>query len=98
MSKSATLLGAIAAATLTSATVANAHSPHDVVHLLQDDGYSQIEFVDPNPPNYMANACKDGVRYHFHVDYYGQVTERSEIGSCESARRHNRWGGWGRSY
>lgn len=48
MSKVVQLAGALAAVTLTSVTAANAHSPHDVVHILRDHGYTEIEFVDPS--------------------------------------------------
>lgn len=88
MTKSLILAGAIAAAALASATAANAHSAGDVEEILQDHGYSRIQFTDPNPPNYMVNACKDGTRYHFHVDTRGEVTERREIGSCGIAADH----------
>jgi hypothetical protein len=97
MSKVVHLAGAVAAVVLIQVTAANAHSPHDVVHILRDHGYTEIEFVDPSPPNYMANACRDGIRYHFHVDYYGEVTERREIGYCGGIRddddddRRSRW-------
>ena len=93
------LFGATIAATgLLSFTPANAHSPQDVRHLLQDRGYSNIEFLDTSPPLYMANACRDGVRYHFHVDYYGEVTERRPIGECENHEHHHRWQWRHRSY
>lgn len=98
MSKVVQLAGALAAVTLTSVTAANAHSPHDVVHILRDHGYTEIEFADPSPPNYMANACKNGIRFHFHVDYYGEVTERRKIGYCESDHDHDRRSRWRRTY
>lgn len=95
MTKSVTLAGVAAAATLITATAASAHSASAVQDKLERNGYSRIEFTDANPPNYMANACRDGVRYHFHVNYYGQVTERREIGSCgyraERQERYERY-------
>ena len=112
MTKFATFAGAIAAATLINSTAASAHSADEVLEILENHGYSRIEFVDATPPNYMANACKNGVRYHFHVNYYGNVTERREIGSCGYRaerydrdnrvheeypyRQHRRWGSWQR--
>ena len=94
MTKIATFAGAVAAATLITATAASAHSASAVQDKLERHGYSRIEFTDARPPNYMANACRDGVRYHFHVNYYGDVTERREIGSCgyraERAERYER--------
>jgi hypothetical protein len=109
MSKSIILAGAVAAAALASATAASAHSAGEVEEILENHGYSRIQFTSTNPQNYMANACKDGVRYHFHGNNYGQVTERREIGSCGIVRAHrdydedgddngyrrHRWGGWG---
>ena len=64
------------------------HTPHDVEHILQDRGYSRIEFISTNPSNYMANGCRDGIRYHFHVNNYGEVTERREIGTCYGENNH----------
>ncbi len=94
MTKIATFAGAIAAATLITSTAASAHSADAVQEILENHGYSRIEFTDARPPNYMANACRGGVRYHFHVNYYGNVTERREIGSCgyraERAERYDR--------
>lgn len=110
MTKSLILAGAIAAAALASATAANAHSAGEVEEILQNHGYSRIQFTSTNPQNYMANACKGGVQYHFHVNNYGDVTQRREIGECDVPRRHvardydedgddrgyrrHRWGGW----
>jgi hypothetical protein len=111
MTKSIILAGAIAAAALASATTANAHSAGDVEEILQDHGYSRIQFTDTNPSNYMVNACKGDTRYHFHVNNRGEVTERREIGSCgvvqyranhdsdedgdDDGYRQRRWHGWG---
>lgn len=82
MAKNRYLVAAIAAAALPLATSALAHTPSDVRHILRDHGYYNIDFIETNPPVYMANACRGHVRYHFHVDYYGQVTERRPIGRC----------------
>lgn len=88
MIRIATFTGAVAAATLSSITAASAHTPNEIVDILQEHGYSRIEFTDASPPNYMANACRNGVRYHFHVSFYGDVTERSEVGSCGRGRHY----------
>ena len=82
---------AAAAAPLVLPTIASAHSPNEIADLLRDNGYTRIDFVESNPPNYMANACHDGVRYHFHVNYRGEVTERRQIGDCEGRDHHRRW-------
>lgn len=85
-----------AAGLLIESQVAAAHSPHEVSHLLQDRGYTAVEIVDQTPPNYMANACRDGISYHFHVDYYGEVTQRRQIGYCDEVGygrgRHSLYG------
>jgi hypothetical protein len=92
MTKMTIFAGALAAATLSTITSASAHSASAVQDKLERRGYSRIEFTDATPPNYMANACRDGVRYHFHVNYYGDVTERREIGSCGiRAEHHDRY-------
>lgn len=87
MMKTATFAGALAAATMITATAASAHTPDEIVDILQERGYSRIEFTDASPPNYMASACRNGVRYHFHVSFYGDVSERREVGSC-GGRHH----------
>ena len=83
-------------ALVVSATGASAHSPHEVRHLLEDHGYSKIDFIETSPPIYMANACKEGIRYHFHVNTYGEVTERRAVGECETHRHwpHRPWNRW----
>lgn len=98
MSKVTHFAGAVAAVTLTSVTSVNAHTPQNVAHILRDHGYTKIEFVETNPPTYMANACKNGVRYHFHVNFYGVVTQRREIGYCGRGYDDNRRSQWRRNY
>ena len=88
-------------ATVTLSQAAFAHSPHDVQHMLQDRGYSQLEFTSTNPSNYMVDACRAGRRYHVHVNYYGEVTERSDIGRCFAERglpRRHFWTNWRNRY
>jgi hypothetical protein len=103
------LLGASLLTLASQVTSASAHSPQDVVHILRERGYSNINFLDATPPNYMANACREGVRYHFHVNYYGDVTQRRPIGQCGYARYDERrsyadydqrphWRFWRRGY
>lgn len=77
-------------ATIAMTHAAFAHTPHEVEHILQDRGYNRIEFISTNPSKYMANACREGIRYHFHVNNYGDVTERREIGACYGENNH-RW-------
>ena len=90
MLKAISKFAAVVAATAAMGQTAMAHTPHEVEHILQDHGYSRIEFISTNPSNYMANACRAGLRYHFHVNNYGEVTERREIGRCYGENRY-RW-------
>jgi hypothetical protein len=43
---------------------------------------------------YSFNACKRGVRYHIHVNWYGDLVQVDELGSCGGDDRYYR----GRSY
>ena len=76
-----------AALTLTAAAFtaqpASAHSAHEVKHMLRNWGFTQIEVFDANLPKYQFEACKRGHRYHLHADYYGEITEKREIGYCD---------------
>lgn len=90
MMKMSLTAGALVATMLASVTAANAHTPQEVRHMLQQRGYYQIHFVDTNPRHYQVNACNDGRRFHFHVNFYGEVTERDSVGRCR------RFGGWWR--
>jgi hypothetical protein len=97
MLKTIAMTAATVGALLAMGQNAFAHNAREVEHILQDHGYSRIEFTSTNPSNYMANACRGGTRYHFHVNNYGEVTERREIGPCYNEREHGRrhfWSNW----
>ena len=101
MFKNISIAATAIAATVALSQAACAHSPHDVQHMLQDRGYSQLEFTSTDPSNYMVNACRAGRRHHVHVNYYGEVTERRDIGPCyaepDLPRRHG-WTNWRNRY
>ena len=61
-----------------------AHGVKKVRRELIEKGYEQLEFQRTRPP-FKLDACLDGERYHLHVDYYGKMTEKTHIGSCEVA-------------
>src|SRR6478672_11121192 len=65
---------------------ASAHDAGQVRYELQARGYYNIRFLVPEPP-FQVNACRDGVRFHLHVDYYGRVTERVGVGACHAWSR-----------
>ncbi len=63
------------------ATPACAHGVDRVRRELTDQGFEQLEFQRSKPP-FKLDACRDGQRYHLHVDYYGKITEKTAIGPC----------------
>lgn len=58
-----------------------AHNVERVRRELTEQGFEQLEFQRTKPP-FKIDACRDGDRYHLHVDYYGKITEKIAIGSC----------------
>lgn len=93
---SKTLIGvvSISLTTLGWATAASAHDASQVRRELRERGYYQIQFIEDEAP-FQVNAYRDGERFHLHIDWYGQVTERTPLGPCGGSwwRR-----GWRRSY
>jgi hypothetical protein len=57
------------------------HSLHEAKHSLRDLGYYDIEVERASLP-YSFHACKRGVRYHIHVNYYGDLVQVDELGRC----------------
>jgi len=64
------------------ATPVCAHGVERVRRELTEQGYEQLEFQRTKPP-FKLDACRDGQRFHLHVDYYGKVTEQTSIGPCD---------------
>jgi len=64
-----------------SAGTASAHSVSEAEQTLYQHGYSDIRLERASLP-YSFNACKRGVRYHIHVDYYGDLVEVDAMGAC----------------
>ena len=60
---------------------ASAHSVYEAEQTLYQHGYSDIRLERASLP-YSFNACKRGVRYHIHVDYYGDLVEVDAMGAC----------------
>ncbi len=63
------------------AGTASAHSVYEAEQTLYQHGYSDIRVERASLP-YSFNACKRGVRYHIHVDYYGDLVEVDAMGPC----------------
>jgi hypothetical protein len=59
----------------------NVHSLHEAKHSLRDLGYYDIQVERASLP-YSFHACKRGVRYHIHVNYYGDLVQVDELGRC----------------
>ncbi len=68
--------------TLYCAAPASAHGTKQVSRELTEQGFEQLEFQTTKPP-YKLDACRDGQRYHLHVDYYGKLTEQTLLGPCD---------------
>ncbi|MBI1385542.1 MAG: OmpA family protein [Rhizobiales bacterium] len=62
-----------------------AYRPERVRRILQDDGYSDVEFIDDTLPVYIATACRDGNRYRLRLNRFGRVQRRDVVGRCGPA-------------
>lgn len=58
-----------------------AHSVYEAEETLQRRGYYDVRLERASLP-YSFNACKRGVRYHIHVNYYGDLVQVDPIGPC----------------
>jgi hypothetical protein len=61
--------------------VLRVHSVYEAEESLHRRGYYDVRLERASLP-YSFNACKRGVRYHIHVDYYGDLVQVDPIGSC----------------
>jgi hypothetical protein len=85
------IFGAVSAAAgnfVTSRTtsepiVHKVHSVNDAEQTLYRRGYSDVQVERPSLP-YSFSACKRGVRYHIHIDDYGDLVQVDAIGRCSS--------------
>lgn len=84
----------IAAAAMVLPMTADAHDSSQVRYELRQQGYTQLQFIVDEAP-FQVNACRDGERYHLHVNWYGNITERARVGECG-----RQWSAqpWRRSY
>jgi hypothetical protein len=57
------------------------HSVYEAEETLQRRGYYDVRLERASLP-YSFNACKRGVRYHIHVNYYGDFVQVDPIGPC----------------
>jgi hypothetical protein len=57
------------------------HSVYEAEQTLYRRGYYDVRVERASLP-YSFSACKRGVRYHVHVDYYGDLVQVDPIGRC----------------
>jgi hypothetical protein len=67
--------------TQTGSIIERAHSVYEAQHKLQRLGYYDILTQRASEP-YSFIACKRGHRFHIHVDYYGDLVQVDDAGSC----------------
>jgi hypothetical protein len=60
---------------------ASAHSLEEAHHKLHRIGYTDIEVERASLP-YSFTACKRGLRYHVHMNWYGDLEQVDPIGRC----------------
>src|SRR5262249_60633834 len=73
------------------ASTAQAHSFYEAKDSLYGLGYYDVRVERASLP-YSFNACKRGVRYHIHVNWYGDLVQVDPIGPCGG----NGYGDYGR--
>jgi hypothetical protein len=64
--------------------VQRVHSIYEAEDTLRRRGYYDVRLERASLP-YSFNACKRGLRYHIHVDYYGDLVQVDPIGNCGEA-------------
>ena len=57
------------------------HSVYEAEESLHRRGFYDVRLERASLP-YSFNACKRGIRYHIHVNYYGELVEVDPIGPC----------------
>ena len=67
------------------------HSVYEAEDSLHRRGYYDVRLERASLP-YSFNACKRGVRYHIHVNYYGGLVQVDPMGPCAG----NDYGYYGR--
>ena len=62
--------------------VQRVHSVYEAEETLYRRGYYDVRVERTSVP-YSFNACKRGIRYHIHVDYYGDLVQLDALGPCD---------------
>ena len=71
------------AALALGASAAYAHTLDEATDMLYGLGYYDVRVERASLP-YSFNACKRGVRYHIHVNWYGDLVQVDELGGYRS--------------
>lgn len=61
--------------------------PRQALHILKRRGFDQIVFFDSTPPEYGAEACRDGALFEVTVNRSGRILSQDRIGRCDDAPR-----------
>lgn len=86
------LAGATAAGAMTlskdtagnvSGMIQKVHSVYEARDKLERHGYYNVQTERATIP-YSFIACKRGVRYHIHINYYGDLEQVDPVGACRS--------------
>ena len=65
----------------TAVMLQRVHSVYEAEQTLYRRGFYDVRLERASLP-YSFNACKRGTRYHIHVNFYGELVEVDEVGSC----------------
>ena len=66
------------------------HTTSQVRYELRERGFYNLQFIEDEAP-FQVNACRDGERFHLHIDWYGRITEQSPLGPCGDSWRRRSW-------
>ena len=63
------------------------HSVYEAEDTLRRRGYYNLRLERETSP-YSFNACKRGVRYHIHMNDYGDLVQVDPVGRCDEDDDH----------
>lgn len=59
----------------------------DIERRLERLGYTNVSFLDRDPPLYLAEACRGGDRYRLRIDEQADIEFRVAVGPCRDGNR-----------
>ena len=60
-------------------------SPSDITAKLESEGYTRINFINRQPPRYIAEACQDNERLELVINNFGEIQNSRRTGKCRNA-------------